>query len=171
MGLRDVMQSNPMAVATVAVVVIVMSVFWTLRGEEHSPRPDQVYFYDLDTGELFAGARTARPPIDTPGGVRRGVKAEVYACGDCGGELRIAYLTTYSDEAIEAMKQLDNADPAKTEALSQVVDRGTLIASSPAAGQAVQWMSAFSSQGLALMAPAARSCSEGEAVTCFPNGE
>lgn len=167
MGLRIFMQDNPAVAAFACILVIALSAFWMTRGEKTVVRPAQIYFYDLASGELFSADRMSQPPIDAPGGAGRGVKAEVYGCGECSGDNRIiAYMTTYSEAAQKAMQQLTSPDASNVH-LAQAVDQGTLVAVVPEASSEPRWVPAFSDQGAAIMKSVGQQCPEA-AITCYP---
>ena len=60
------------------------------------------WYYDLNTGQLFAGPRRSVPPIDAPSGplpdgTPAGVRAHVFGCGGClPKQQTIAWLETYT---------------------------------------------------------------------------
>jgi len=71
----------------------------------------QVWYYDLNTGQLFAGEEDQYPPIAAPSdeaGERSGVRAFVKSCGDCDDpdQRFIGYLMAYQDpDAAAAAEQ------------------------------------------------------------------
>jgi hypothetical protein len=174
MSLRQAMQQNQIAAAAVAVIVIVISVVWIARGNRSaSPRTDQMYFYDVGSGELFPAARAAQPPIDAPSGAGQGVQAFVYGCGSCEpDQLHIAYVMTYTEAAVAAMAQLTgNAqgdEPAEiSPQLSQAIDTGTLVAVPQPSGE-LQCIGAHTNNGMTIMRRGGEQCAQGKAKPCFP---
>lgn len=170
MGLREIMQSNQPIVAVLAVVVIVGSIVWMSGGGSGNSLPKSVYFYDLGSGELFPADRAAQPPIDAPSGAGQGVKAVVYACGECNdAALSVAFLTTYTPEAVAAMKKMATATDGEVDiALSEAIERGSLVAVPAAEGAEVQWVNAMSEAGNAIMGRAGELCGNEPAKPCFP---
>lgn len=130
MSLRETLEKH--SAVTIAVVVIVLLASSTLlyknvfRGRV-VPNIDQRYFFDLNTGMLFLADVAALPPVEAPSGTLpdgkpAGVRAHVYACGECGqydgmtaeqmhasGAL-IGWVETYSQAATAAVSQ-NSDDP------------------------------------------------------------
>jgi len=100
-------------VAGFAALVLILSVVAIVRqARPPSPRgPEQKWLYDLNTGQLFAGAINEIPPIAAPSGPLpdgspAGVLAHVYGCGDCSTANRVvAYLETYTPEQKGQLQQ------------------------------------------------------------------
>lgn len=131
----------------------------------------QVYFYDLSGGALFGAERTAEPPIDAPSGPGNGVKAVVYGCGDCTeANLQIAYLMTNTDEARQAMAQVESlgsqGGPVAPE-LAMKIQNGQRVAIVPESGE-VKWVSSTSPEGIAILSPARELCAGQSATPCSP---
>lgn len=93
--------------ASVAIVVLTISLVFIMRnnvgGSAGSHGSDLVYYYNLQTGELFT-ASAALPPIDTQDG-GLAARAYVYACGDCADPSQrfTAYIEMFTDDAKAAM--------------------------------------------------------------------
>lgn len=127
MTLRDTLNSNPVAVAAVAVILVgaaLAVLLWPSGGPAGDP--NRAYYLDLDTDELFTGHVDDLLALETPSGGDNGVRAAIYACGSCPRgigtmtheELEqtnafIAYLERYSDEArstIQAQREHNEAE-------------------------------------------------------------
>lgn len=106
---RPWIQRHPRAViATTGVSLVIMLV---VLGAEALSGPaaisaGKVWYFDLNTGELFAARDGQTPPIAAPSGPQpdgaaAGVRAYVFACGDCGNksERFVGYLQVYSLES------------------------------------------------------------------------
>jgi hypothetical protein len=116
MRLRQWVNENSSVVTVGAVVVMIFSLGWIVqesltRWHRSSGVPD-VWFYDLGSGKLFRAKSTAVPPIDAPSGVLidgepAGVRARVFACGDCNDESKrfVGWLEKFSHQAKQAMVQ------------------------------------------------------------------
>lgn len=70
-----------------------------------TPKADQMWFYDLNNGQLFS-AVDQFPPIASPTGPDAkgnpaGVRAYVFSCGSCADPAQrfVGYLETFPDEA------------------------------------------------------------------------
>lgn len=77
-----------------------------LKGQE----PIEVYFFDLETGEIFAHPVSDPPPILTPkqaaGDKPRGVRAYIYTCSDCSPEKRfVAFYETFNPTTREGWER------------------------------------------------------------------
>ncbi len=134
MGLREAMQGNQMAMGVIAAIVLIIAVALITRSGASPPgSATSRWFYDLQTGELYTESTQGLPPLSRDGG-SEGVLAHVYGCGDCSdGNIDIAYLEKYSDEAKEAAAVTDNPVAARPNA--------SLLALVPAAGEEPQWQS------------------------------
>lgn len=117
MMLRFSDNKTAMNVILIAVIVIAIGVLiWRLQSSGPKvaappPRePVPVYFYDLNTGELFAGRSNQVPPIEAPSGPLpdgspAGVGAYVIEYVDAPGERHIVYLERFVGEAVEAYRR------------------------------------------------------------------
>lgn len=106
MRLREYQNRYPAVAAAVAVALIMVSAFllaWWFRPHSEPRSQRMAYFYDLNTGELFAVPAGTLGPITTPSGpyqgMPAGVRAHVYCCGPYleGTEKFIGYLEVPRD--------------------------------------------------------------------------
>ncbi len=119
--------------ATLIIVValgaaIIRIAFWLAGGS--AAVAGQVYFYDLSTGELFAASPSRLPPIAAPsdtGGNLQGVRAYVYACGDCSDSQprEIGYLMMYTSQYALAIEKLGRGETLTAEETGYTVDPQT----------------------------------------------
>ena len=135
MAIRDLI--NEYRTAAVAGVIVIIGatlgiVAWTTVGQSGASI-ENAFYYDLESDEIFVGKTAQTPPIIGPSGERAGVRAYVYACGQCppkdqlvGLNWRdleqtpafIAYFQRYSDRLLDirasgrAFEELDQADQA-----------------------------------------------------------
>lgn len=95
-------------VTVVAIVLLGLALFIVIKTGRPAgySTPVSVYYYDLNTGELFAALSTEIPPIEAPSGPLpngkpAGVRAFVYSCGDCSdpAQRRVAWLEKYTARA------------------------------------------------------------------------
>lgn len=159
--------SNNSVKIGVAVVLLLAAagILLTVRGGTQPPGDGSVYFYDLTSGELFMAPDTARPPIDAPGGAGKGVRAFVYACGECSpATQRIGYLLSVSPQARAMMdKPLEQADPA-------VLQNGQLIATPPEQpGGDVTWVVRNTPAGATVARTPEKTCDSVKTSECLPN--
>lgn len=154
------------------VIVLILAVSATLVARYASDPsraiempPDQIYFYDVATGELFNGPIGALPPIDSPSGEGEGVIAVVYTCGECiTDQLKIAYLEKWSDEGKKShatMRALIEAEKPTPEQLVDLVEREHFVSLPPTVNQPPQWASLASSHGQAITVQFRDQCGEG----------
>lgn len=117
---------------------------------------ESAFFYDLSTGELYAAPRDTMAPFVDPNSGRQGVRAHLYACGDCTPERRrVAYLSRLADEAKRVFDDPNAASHDKFTAM----DRGRLVAAVPArVGDPIEWVPIRSSQGLTITARFGADC-------------
>ncbi len=89
--MRRWLNQNPVAAS---VLILGFIIFWVVvlvvrmnsDDGERALAPVEFYFYDIETGELFAGPSNVSGPIDAPSGEGNGYKAYVFTCGDCNDE-------------------------------------------------------------------------------------
>lgn len=87
------------AVLLVGLFVYVVVEIWRGGGADRQQPTPMAYFYDQNTRELFAAPAATAVPAETPSGSfdgePAGVRAHVYACGQCSDEAKrfIAYLS------------------------------------------------------------------------------
>jgi hypothetical protein len=114
---REWLNKNSAVVTIAAVVLLILSLAFIIMNISGPPRPRErvipVYFYDLNTNQLFVGQSDQVPPIYAPSqpdkqGIPKGVRAFVYSCGECDDESErfIAYLEMYTPEAKAARERM-----------------------------------------------------------------
>ena len=115
---RSQMNQRPGLVAGVTgvclVLLLVVLFAYSCSGGPSAiaPRP-QAYYYDLSDRVLFAGEPDWVPPVMTPNGEERGVRAYVYDCGMCGPTPRIAYVEIMkTPDEVQAMIAASGAPAA-----------------------------------------------------------
>lgn len=86
MAIREYLNNNPAVVTIAAIVLLIVCLALIVRqllggGGPGSPR--DVYFYDTATGQVFTESAAQFAPIEAPSGPGAGVRAHIYACGDC----------------------------------------------------------------------------------------
>lgn len=100
MSLREWVNNNSM-VGTILAVVVLAVALGVVALQFRGPGPGtetQVYFWDMETGELFAGGANEAPPIEAPSG-GEGVRAHLFSCGACTPEEWFGYLERHTEEA------------------------------------------------------------------------
>jgi hypothetical protein len=163
--MRTTISRNHVLIA-VAIVAAGVAMVMTMRQMKPQPLPvgGQVYFYDLDAGQLFAAAESELPPITSPA-AGRSVRAHVYTCGECGDVSAgdVVYLETLTDDARAQLSgELSSRETAA------VLDAGLHVAAMPPAGEQPRWVPAATNQGMALQNQAAHLCDGGPAQVCSP---
>lgn len=110
----------------------------------------KVWFYDLATGQLFAGGTHEPPPIRPPRADQQQPKSGVLASVisiDGESEQRIVYLLSYAPEAKQLIEQKLAGQPLPANA-AETMSRGTLIAKPPERpGEEPRWVEASSAEG------------------------
>jgi hypothetical protein len=136
------------------------------------PAPTEMYYYDLNTGQLFSGPINAIPPIETPSGKtpageNAGVKAYVFSCGDCADASQ-RYIGWMEKADAMAKKMIENPDAGPNlnniDQLIGTLEKGTVQISE----DGKTWVSFTSQEGVALMQKAQARCGGAAPVTCFP---
>ncbi len=138
-------------------------------GEQPQPqrgaRVVEVYFMDTADGSIFTDKSDQLPPITAPSG-KHGVRAFVFACGDCGDEANrfVGWLETYTPEAKKAI-ETPAAGPEGGMANYELVENGHLVASPDSNGK---WIKANSKDGFMLMDKIQGKCGNQALKPCFP---
>lgn len=178
MKIREFMNNNSALVTILAVVVLVVSlgvIIMNTRGPGVA-RTIDLYFYDLNTGKLFTAKSDQIPPIEAPSGplqgqpgnLPAGVRAHVYACGECpdltGMTLQeveqagayIAYVEMYTEQGKAALTAGASGPPE-----GPMIDpmEQTLIARVPE----LAWQPMYSDAGFRLTESGHRACPDGSA--------
>ena len=141
-------------IAVIALIVVAgIFLYRHLRSGVPEPRPiGAAWFYDLNTGELFAARGDQRPPIAAPSGPLpdgspAGVAARVFACEDCGNPLdaQIAWLEMFPPgDELYAMPLMADRDRR-------------------------EWVEVHSAEGMAIREAAMNRCgAAAEPVECVP---
>jgi len=185
MNIRETMNNNP-AIVTIGAVVVLVLCLLAITCQLGGPGGGQggtvdLYFLDENSGVLFSADSNQQPPIAAPsdtGGGASGVRAHVFGCGDCPGNLSgmtaeevqakgafIGYLEKYTPEAKAAMERAMNAEEPDIEIMYEM-DQGRLIRLS----DSDQWIDANSEQGVDVYSTIREKCPEDERPRqCFPN--
>lgn len=112
--MRDWLKKNPKAatgIITAALLISTGVLAYSLFFSESKPgTSSKFYYYDMKTQELFVDEADLVPPIKAPSG-GEGVLAQVYACGDCSGELVVGILKKYTPKAKQAIENGLPPDP------------------------------------------------------------
>lgn len=111
--LRSKLQ-GPLGYAVIGAILLIALVVVLLQGER-TPNRDitlGAFYLDTKTGEVFTDKIGTLPPIKAPSGEATGVRALVFACGQCDPlENRfVGYLSRFTDEA-KAVMESDTATP------------------------------------------------------------
>ena len=184
MKVRDWLNNNSAVVTLLAVVVLVISLGVIIMNSTSSQRSRIVdmYYYDMNTGKLFIGKSDALPPIEAPSGPINnspaGVRAYVFACGDCPADIDgaseeelkemnvfIGWLEKYSEQAKAALAK-QQEDPAADVDYFMAIEQGQHV-SAPGSNR---WVGANSEAGFRLMERISQLCgSTGEIPKpCYP---
>ena len=132
--------------------------------------PANVYFYDIEKGELFVHLDSDPPPIMAPSqsaGTPRGLRAYVFTCGDCASEqtLLVGYLETFDPKSDAAAQYKTfreilathgpNVDAAAAESKAE---GGRLVATR----EGKEWFTRDSPEGQDIVSLATKACANGD---------
>ncbi|MEX0777734.1 MAG: hypothetical protein WD042_18680 [Phycisphaeraceae bacterium] len=149
--MRDWVNNNSAVVTVGAVVLLLISLAVIVYSTKSSSgvRNYKIYFYDLNSGQLFAEESTKLPPIDTPTGKDNGVWAFVYGCGDCSEANRfIGYLQKLTPEMKEAQLKAQSGETGEMmPPYEGDMDQGTLIRLKDSG----EWVPMYSEEGQKIM--------------------
>lgn len=184
MSFRDRVNENASAVTVAAVVLLIVALgaaYWQMRAGGPPPRATEAYYLDLDEGTVFVAGADDAPPIATPAGGERGVRAVILSCGECPADLAgtahdelrgrdafIGWLERYTDEAhgiILEHRQDARDDPEATRALRDAQERGLRIADP----RERRWVEPDGDAGVRIMLAAEQRCDDHESARqCDP---
>jgi hypothetical protein len=168
-------------ILTLVLVVIVTFLAVNPFGKDRSlpGTTRNVYYYDLNTGELFSASAGLIPPIDAPSGVllgttssKAGVRAYVFGCGSCLPEDRhVAWIEMYDNEA---RKNLTEQLSAKTHPLASRMGPEAVTSHVAEVNledpRDVKWVGLNSLKGSSIVRQSALSCPDGSAaIPCMPD--
>lgn len=144
-----------------------------LRVKPTPPPPlTQLYYFDLNTGKLFSGLDTA-PPIAAPSGAYQGkpagVRAIVYACGDCqdSKNIFVGYLETLDDAFAAGVPVASRQGYYNAQVpISLPGAEEALRVSAP---KPIKWVAKNSEEGAAVIEAARSHCGEDKQLDeCLP---
>ncbi len=148
--MRITRQHSILISVAVAVIAVIGWFFLDAKGVKG---PSHMWFYDLNTGELFIAEASAIPPVAAPSGdligspgVPAGVSAKVVRVKGESAR-KIAFLQTYSESS-----RPGTGVPMTAE----MITRGALVALPPAhVGDQVSWIQLMSPEGNKIVTAAA----------------
>jgi len=137
----------------IVALVLVGGIGWFVMEDSGGDGPKKLWFYDLNTGELFAGDVAELPPIAAPSGDLKGASGQ--AAGVLASVIRlegetdkkVAFLQAYTKEAkemIQNSRQNQGGAPADYEKIMA----GTMVALPPKTpGDKINWVAMSSPDG------------------------
>ena len=185
---RDWVNKNSPMVTIGAVLVLIAALVYIIKSQNKSTPvykgPSRLYFYDLGStaadplDRLYTGKASDIPPIESPSHVLingnfAGVRAWVFACGDCKDKSKynIGFLEIYTQEARETIEKMSKPVPDGQLSKSYLddpvkVEAGHLIRSL----DENQWVPFSSKAGNAIKESGPAKCSDPaqKSVVCFP---
>jgi hypothetical protein len=184
MGLRAKLNDNPVVsvVAATALLLVCISVVLLQFGEEGASFKER-YFYDVNTGKIFIDS--GRAPIKAPSGPTddgepAGMRATIYACGECRGsyagmtrqaieqaDATLAYVERYvKAEAGAANRGNGPSNNATGEPEPTEPQYAAYVAKVTDATDELDWKRAPSGAGIAVYSSVNLDCATGEPVRC-----
>ncbi len=160
---------------SVAAVVIIGSLLWIVNescpGWFSSRSGPRVWYYDLNTTQLFIASGKLIPPINAPSGplpdgAHAGVRARIFALGDCSDESKqfIGWLEMHTPEAKAEMIRRRSSQGTDDETSVSFME-GLLVR----AVDSDQWFQANSDQAKALFLGPRQKCPPGVILrSCLP---
>lgn len=99
------------AVGVLAVLGAIYFTFSSVGGDSRAERVGEVFFMDMETGEIFTGSRLDFPPIEHDGNVA--YQVTLFGCGDCEPENRkVGRYLRFREEDLQEMREKDLPGPA-----------------------------------------------------------
>ncbi len=175
---RRWLNSNSSIVTVISTVLLIFALGLIVQEAAELHRrsrttvPD-AWFYDLGTGQLFRAKSNVLPPIESPSGPlpngeAAGVRAKVFACGDCDDPANrfIGWVEKLSPEAkyTRIHEQAGAWDGYDT--MGMTYEEGLLVR----AVDGDYWYKANSDDGRALIEAPRKKCDPGVVLnSCFPD--
>ena len=117
MQMREFLNNNPVIVAIAAIVFLGIAltvVYKQIAGPSQRSGDYQAYYLDRNTGSVFTANANLYSPIEAPSGPLAddggpaGVRAIVFACGECGNEEDrfVAYVEMYPEEIKQQLEDM-----------------------------------------------------------------
>ena len=190
MKARDWINNNSAVVTVGAVVVLVLALGFIIYQNSGSmtPRVVDMYYYDMNTGEIFLGQSDQVPPIDAPSGLAdgqpAGLRAYVFSCGECPSSDQIVgstassleqqntfvgWVEKYTEEARQAMEQAEQGEqsPEEEQAAYEAYERGEVV-KRPGDPESA-WVHIDSDEGLRIQESISQKCPGDELPNpCYP---
>lgn len=86
--IKEKINANPAAAGVVAVALLGAALLVVLLQFREPPsEPHQAFYLDPHSDTFFAAEADALPPVPTPDERVEGIRARIYACGDCPVEI------------------------------------------------------------------------------------
>ena len=197
---REWLNKNSAVVTIAAVVLLVVSlgiIIMTLRPKRYKPRIVDVYYFDLGANRTFVAKSNEIPPVEGPsgsqaGGPPMGVRAYLFACGDCPSNMVdmtpqdlfnqkvfIGWLEMYTPDAKERMEAMqrgeykpespEGPDGAMVPEMYDFWEQGHLISTLADSIEQMQWVPANSEPGFQIMQNLQDVCGDDATPKpCFP---
>jgi len=175
--LRRWINKHSSIVTVISVAVLILALGWIVqevrfRWNRSAVIPD-AWFYDLNTGQLFRAKSNGLPPIAAPSGPlpngkHAGVRAKVFACGDCSDPSNrfIGWLEKLTPEVKYAITDEHAGEWEGFTSMNMPYLDGLLV-------QAVNgeyWYKATSQDGRVLMEAPRKRCTLDKVLnSCFPD--
>ncbi|MEZ6191078.1 MAG: hypothetical protein R3C45_07265 [Phycisphaerales bacterium] len=170
-GRKGIVLTSLIAAAATGVLITTF-----LGGGKPPGVTDRAFFYDLNTGELYAADAGLTPPIDAPSGALRGtdnqkagVRAYVFTCrGGTETDRYIAWIETYAPGARPAPS--GGHGPASHPLMQANGSPPPIVARiNPDDPADVRWFGSDTPQGLEIIRGNMSACADGSApVPCVP---
>ncbi len=175
MSLREWLNRHNVITISVAVIVMIGALLWMVKGPywgwSFSRSGPRAWYYDLNTSELFVASGKLTPPIHAPSGPlpsgrEAGVRARVFAIGDCSdsSERFISWLEMHTPKAKAEMAHRRSNGGVDEQSSISFMD-GLLVR----AVDGGQWFPASSAQAKALFLTPRQKCPPGVILRpCMP---
>lgn len=179
MSLREHLNSNPVIATSVTVGALVLAVLVLLWQLGEPAAGEGEYYYDPQTEALFIAPFDSHAPVSTPSGGDDGLRARVFGCGQCPGNLEgmtleeveaagatIGWLERYSEQARQILEQYDELpdDEEELERVEQAEEEGAEVR--PVGADT--WYPVDSPAGDALFDRIAQRCAGAVPMECYP---
>lgn len=172
MGLRESI-GKPAVGGPIAAIMIVLAIVVgvVMSGDDDADRDwhEQIWYYDLNTDQIYADKPGQIVPIAAPSGALSkdvgplkagepaGAEAHVFSCGACKeGEQFVGFIVTYTKEGREAVDK--GADFSKQSMEGHIIR----------AGDGEEWLNYHTDEGRGIMRQAKMKCAGKKAQRCYP---
>jgi len=168
---REKLKENPGLrygiTAALAALCLFLVLRWFLSGTGGDTPPPPItkwYFYNVKTKKLFPVDAATEAPIDTDSGPKTGVRAMVFACGDCSDQTK--HFIGYLQSRKPFQKSMLNNDKS-----AKMFKPGVTMVEVIREPDSNKWVLVNSKEGAKIQGKVQQRCGDQHTAICHPHPE